>query len=87
MVSDATEKNAAFMRDVANGRDISGHVSQLERQVGTLWDKVNDMNEHCWEAVIEPDSHLAARLPYTSAGELSEIQLSLAQTYDTWVGT
>lgn len=87
MVSDATEKNAALMRDVANGRDISGHVSQLERQVGTLWAKVDDMNEHYWEAVIEPGSHLTARPAYTSAGELSEMQLSLAQTYDTWVET
>ena len=75
------------MRDIGNGRDIDGHVGQLQRQLDALFYTLQYFNEHYWAAVVEPGSHLAARPPHYSLGTASEMQLALAQTYDGFAET
>jgi hypothetical protein len=87
MLSLAAQNNATLVRDVENGRDVKGHIYQLEQQVETLFDNPNDANRYYWAAVVEPGSHLTARPPHYSAGTISEMQLALAQTYDAWAET
>jgi len=46
MLSPAAQNNTALMRDVENGRDIGGHISQLEQQVDALFDTLQDSNKY-----------------------------------------
>jgi len=87
MLSPAAQSNTALIRDVENGRDIEGHISQLGEQVDALFNALNDSNKHYWAAVVEPGSHLTARPPSYSIGTVSEMQVALAQTYDAWLET
>lgn len=87
MLSSAAQNNVTLVKDVENGKDIDGHVEQLAQQVDTLFDALNDANKHYWDAIVEPGHHLTARPPHYSQGTVSEMQLSLAQTYDAWLET
>lgn len=87
MLSPAAQNNTALISDVENGRDIGGHISQLEQQVDALSNALQDSNKHYWAAVVEPGDHLTARPPHYSQGTVSEMQLALAQTYDAWAET
>lgn len=87
MLNPAAQNNTTLTRDVENGRDIGGHISQLEQQVDALFDALNNANKYYWAAVVEPGNHLTARPPHYSAGTVSEMQLALAQTYDAWAET
>lgn len=87
MLNPAAHNNIALKRDVENGRDIDGHLDRLEQQVNYLFNILQYFNEHYWGAVVEPGSHLTARPPHYSLGDVSEMQLALAQTYDAWAET
>jgi hypothetical protein len=87
MLSSAAQNSVTLMRDVENGRDIGGHISQLAQQVDTLFDTLHNANRHYWGAVVKPGGHLTARPPHCSRGDVSEMQLSLSQTYDAWLET
>lgn len=87
MLNPAAHNNIALKRDVENGRDIDGHLDQLEQQVNYLFNTLQYFNEHYWGAVVEPGSHLTARPPGYSLDDVSEMQLALAQTYDAWAET
>ena len=44
------------MRDIGNGRDIDGHIGQLQRQLDALFYTLQYFNEHYWAAVVEPEA-------------------------------
>lgn len=87
MLNPVAHNNATLMRDVENGRDIDGHIGQLQRQLDALFYTLQYFNEHYWAAVVEPGSHLTAHPPHYSLGSVSEMQLALGQTYDAWAET
>ena len=87
MLSSAAQNNVTLMRDVEHGRDIEGHIGQLAQQSDILFDALSDANKCYWATLAEPGDHLTARPPHYSQGTVSEMQLSLSQTYDAWVET
>lgn len=87
IANSAAINNQVFMEDVESGRSLDKHTETLTDQLAMLFAAVNRANQHYWKGVLAPRKHLEDRPPYTSPGDVSEMQVSLAQTYDAWAAT
>jgi hypothetical protein len=71
MLSSATKKNAALMKDVDDGKDLSAYLNKLESQVNTLLNSESRRNKDHWE----PGSQLSTA---------EEMDYMSSQTWDAW---
>lgn len=87
IANSAASSNQAFMDDVESGRPLDKYTESLTDQTAMLFAPVKRAYQHYWKGALAPGKHLKARPPYTSPGDVSEMQVSLAQTYDAWAAT
>lgn len=87
MTSPVMKGNAALMKDIEANNDLSKYKDPIERELSGLQNLVHKANKHYWSGVLEPTNHRNVRPEYYFAGDVSEMQLALAQTYQAWLET
>ena len=87
LVSPVIASNADLLKTITTGKSLNTYLDTVNDQVETMYKAVDEDNKHFWPAVLSPGHHLTARPPYTSHGDVSEMQLALQYSYNAWVET
>lgn len=88
LVSDIVGSNTKIVEDVRNGVSIQAPIDNIESQLATMFDTVEDANSHFWSALVIRDRFdLDATPAYTSAGGVEEMQVELQNCHAAWEET
>jgi hypothetical protein len=71
MLSSVTQNNAALMKDVEDGKDLSAYLNKLESQVNTLLNSERHRSKDHWE-------------PRSQLSTAEETDYMSSQTWDAW---
>ncbi|KAK1215710.1 hypothetical protein PQX77_021672 [Marasmius sp. AFHP31] len=85
--ADAVATIIASRQDILEREDQGPYIKELEKQVKQLYEAVKKANQHFWPAMLKPGNNLTVRPHYTSSGAVSEMQVQLQYSYNSWVET
>ena len=80
LVTTVVSSNAKIMKSV----DQTPLIKEIEKQVQTLYIKVQQQNKHFWPALLNPGRNLGARPNAYSPGSPQHMQIILNYSYNSW---
>ena len=83
MLPTTIQGNAKLTKDIENGK-IGEVITELEGQLGRLYQQVSRLNSHYWKLVLKPGRYLHEAPGAYSRGTLEEVIVWLPQTIDAW---
>ena len=67
--------------------DLRPPISELRKQIRSLFEAVQNKNRYIWLALVRPGNHLSSKPRYSGTGRVQEMQTELPWIYNAWSET